>query len=70
MVGGATTCPSTVAGDADAARRGLDSFWTNQQPGGWDPLVLLAALHEHPPELGTAVVATYPRHPGSPRPRR
>ncbi|WP_035855625.1 TIGR03564 family F420-dependent LLM class oxidoreductase [Cryptosporangium arvum] len=59
-----TTSPAdVVAAAADAARRGLDSFWTNQLPGGWDPLALLAGLDERPPEIGTAIVATYPRHP-------
>ncbi|MDP9793972.1 F420-dependent oxidoreductase-like protein [Catenuloplanes nepalensis] len=52
-----------VAAAADAARRGLDSFWTGQMPGGWDPLTLLALLRERPAEVGTAVVLTYPRHP-------
>ena len=52
-----------VAAAADAARRGLDSFWTNQNPGRWDPLVLLATLGERPPETGTAILTTYPRHP-------
>ncbi|MDQ0376135.1 TIGR03564 family F420-dependent LLM class oxidoreductase [Amycolatopsis thermophila] len=45
-----------------AAARHLDSAWTNQQPGGWDPLALLPHV-DGPPELGTAVVPTYPRHP-------
>ncbi|MFG1925420.1 TIGR03564 family F420-dependent LLM class oxidoreductase [Cryptosporangium sp. NPDC048952] len=59
-----TTSPAeVVAAAADAARRGLDSFWVNQMPGGWDPLTLLALLDERPPEIGTAIVATYPRHP-------
>jgi F420-dependent oxidoreductase-like protein len=52
-----------VAAAADAARRGLASFWTNQNPGRWDPLVLLATLGERPPEMGTAILTTYPRHP-------
>ncbi|WP_290055721.1 LLM class flavin-dependent oxidoreductase [Amycolatopsis solani] len=52
-----------VAAAADAAERGLDSFWTNQNPGGWDPLTLLASLGRRPAEVGTAIVATYPRHP-------
>lgn len=52
-----------VAAAADAARRGLDSFWTNQNPGRWDPLTLLATLGERPPEMGTAILTTYPRHP-------
>lgn len=55
--------PDVVAAAADAARRGLDSFWTNQNPGRWDPLVLLATLGERPPEMGTAILTTYPRHP-------
>jgi 5,10-methylenetetrahydromethanopterin reductase len=41
----------------------FDSAWTNQHPGGWDPLTVLATLDGGPPELGTAVVLTYPRHP-------
>ncbi|GAB7036554.1 MULTISPECIES: LLM class flavin-dependent oxidoreductase [Catenuloplanes] len=59
----AATPADTVAAAADAARRGLDSFWTNQMAGGWDPLTLLAGLRERPAEIGTAVVLTYPRHP-------
>jgi F420-dependent oxidoreductase-like protein len=47
---------------ASAAGR-FDSAWTNQQPGGWDPLTVLGSLTGGPPELGTAVVPTYPRHP-------
>lgn len=47
---------------AKAAAR-FDSAWTNQHPGGWDPLTVLATLDGEPPELGTAVVPTYPRHP-------
>ncbi|HEX6344953.1 TIGR03564 family F420-dependent LLM class oxidoreductase [Umezawaea sp.] len=50
-------------GAADAAARGLHGAWTNQQPGGWDPLTVLSALPDGPAELGTAVVPTYPRHP-------
>lgn len=46
---------------ADA--RGLDSVWTNQLPGGWDPLTALAGMGDGPAELGTAVVPTHPRHP-------
>lgn len=46
-----------------AAARGFDSVWTNQYPGGWDPLTMLAAMGDGPGELGTAVVPTYPRHP-------
>ena len=46
---------------ADA--RGLDSVWTNQLPGGWDPLTVLAGMGDGPAELGTAVVPTHPRHP-------
>ncbi|WNV88104.1 TIGR03564 family F420-dependent LLM class oxidoreductase [Umezawaea sp. Da 62-37] len=57
------TPAEVAAAAADAARRGLDSFWTNQSPGGWDPLMLLATLGERPPEIGTAILATYPRHP-------
>lgn len=45
------------------AARGFDTAWTNQHPGGWDPLTLLATVEGGPPELGTAVVPTYPRHP-------
>jgi 5,10-methylenetetrahydromethanopterin reductase len=49
---------------ADVAARGLDSAWTNQVPGGWDPLGILGPFgHEGPAELGTAIVPTYPRHP-------
>jgi 5,10-methylenetetrahydromethanopterin reductase len=47
---------------ATAASR-FDSAWTNQAPGGWDPLTVLGALDGGPGELGTAVVPTYPRHP-------
>lgn len=52
-----------AAAAADAADRGLDSFWMNQNPGGWDPLTLLASLGRRPAEVGTAILATYPRHP-------
>jgi 5,10-methylenetetrahydromethanopterin reductase len=49
---------------ADAAARGLDSAWTNQAPGGWDPLGILGTFgSQGPAELGTAIVPTYPRHP-------
>ncbi|MEU8355788.1 LLM class flavin-dependent oxidoreductase [Nonomuraea sp. NPDC048882] len=58
-----TSPAEVVAAAADAAERGLDSFWTNQNPGGWDPLTLLASLGRRPAEVGTAIVATYPRHP-------
>jgi 5,10-methylenetetrahydromethanopterin reductase len=63
---GLITPPSpadVVAAAADAGERGLDSFWTNQNPGGWDPLTLLASLGRRPAAVGTAIVATYPRHP-------
>ncbi|PRY38822.1 TIGR03564 family F420-dependent LLM class oxidoreductase [Umezawaea tangerina] len=60
---GPATPADVVEAAADAAHRGLDSFWTNQNPGGWDPLTLLATLGERPPEIGTSIVATYPRHP-------
>ena len=48
---------------ARIARLGLDSAWTNQHPGGWDPTTMLAAIGTAPAEVGTAVVPTYPRHP-------
>jgi len=49
---------------ADAAASGLDSAWTNQAPGSWDPLGVLGSFgQEGPAELGTAIVPTYPRHP-------
>lgn len=48
---------------AGAAGHGFDAAWTNQQPGGWDPLAVLAVMDDGPPELGTAIVPTYPRHP-------
>ncbi|ACU37883.1 TIGR03564 family F420-dependent LLM class oxidoreductase [Actinosynnema pretiosum subsp. pretiosum] len=41
----------------------VDGVWTNQMPGGWDPLALLAAHGPGALELGTAIVPTYPRHP-------
>lgn len=46
-----------------AAARGLDSAWISQHPGGWDPLSVLAGIGDGPPELGTSIVPTYPRHP-------
>jgi 5,10-methylenetetrahydromethanopterin reductase len=47
-----------------ATARGLDSVWTNQAPGGWDPLGVFGPLRtDGPAELGTAIVPTYPRHP-------
>ncbi|HEY6789747.1 MAG TPA: TIGR03564 family F420-dependent LLM class oxidoreductase [Trebonia sp.] len=62
------SAPDTVDGLAtrarDAAARGLDSVWTNQRPGGWDPLGILGTLRaDGPAEVGTAIVPTYPRHP-------
>ncbi|HEX6360260.1 TIGR03564 family F420-dependent LLM class oxidoreductase [Actinophytocola sp.] len=48
---------------AAVAARGLDSVWSNQHPGGWDPLTVLTGMGDGPAELGTAVVPTYPRHP-------
>ena len=60
------TAPDEVAGAvARAAEDGLDTVWTNQMPGLWYPLTLLAAAGRVAPgvELGTAVVPTYPRHP-------
>jgi len=48
---------------ADAAKLGLDSVWTNQQPAGLDPLVSLPFFGDGFAEVGTAVVPTYPRHP-------
>ncbi|GAA1963038.1 TIGR03564 family F420-dependent LLM class oxidoreductase [Amycolatopsis minnesotensis] len=61
---GINVTPSTdgIEGLTEAAR-GFDSAWTNQHPGGWDPLTLLTAVEGGPPELGTAIVPTYPRHP-------
>jgi 5,10-methylenetetrahydromethanopterin reductase len=58
--------PATVRDSvAEAGRRGLDSAWTNQLPGSWDPLTLLAGSDpaSGPAELGTAVALTGPRHP-------
>jgi 5,10-methylenetetrahydromethanopterin reductase len=69
-IGRLLTLPDTLGIDAlraqaaDAAARGLDSVWTNQAPGSWDPLGVLAPFgQEGPAELGTAIVPTYPRHP-------
>ena len=60
-----STAPHRVAEDvAAAALAGLDSVWTNQMPGHWDPLTLLAAAGPtRGVSLGTAIVPTYPRHP-------
>ena len=63
-----TSAPERIAEDVAAAvALGLDGFWTNQHPGGWDPLVLLAATGRVAAgtglELGTAIVPTFPRHP-------
>ena len=46
-----------------AAAANLDSVWTNQHPGGMDPLAVLTAMGDGPGEVGTAIVPTYPRHP-------
>lgn len=47
-----------------AAAKVFDSVWTNQHPGGMDPLAVLTAMGDDgPAELGTAIVPTYPRHP-------
>jgi 5,10-methylenetetrahydromethanopterin reductase len=69
-IGRLLTLPDTLDIDslraqaADAAARGLDSVWTNQAPGSWDPPGILGPFRrEGPAELGTAIVATYPRHP-------
>jgi len=63
-----TTKPERVGDDVAAAgRAGVDTVWTNQHPGGWDPLALLAATGRRAADaglaLGTAIVPTYPRHP-------
>ncbi|MEU6697281.1 TIGR03564 family F420-dependent LLM class oxidoreductase [Pseudonocardia sp. NPDC046786] len=52
---------------AAAGRRGLDAAWTNQLPGSWDPLALLAGAgpDRGPAELGTAVTLTAPVHPAA-----
>jgi F420-dependent oxidoreductase-like protein len=63
IAAGAVKVGDIVAEAADVAARGLDSAWTNQQPGAWDPLDLLGSMHDGPAELGTAIVPTYPRHP-------
>jgi 5,10-methylenetetrahydromethanopterin reductase len=56
--------PALRARAADTAASGLNSAWTNQALGGWDPLGVLGALgQDGPAELGTAIVPTYPRHP-------
>lgn len=60
---GALTVDEIQADARAAAARGLDSAWTNQAPGGWDPLAVLGTFGDGPDELGTAVVPTYPRHP-------
>lgn len=60
---GAETVADLIATAAKAKARGYHSAWTNQRPGGWDPVTVLAAMPDSPPELGTAVVPTYPRHP-------
>lgn len=62
-VGPQASTSELIASAAAAKARGLDSAWTNQQPGGWDPLTVLTALHDAPGELGTGIVPTYPRHP-------
>ncbi|WET76532.1 TIGR03564 family F420-dependent LLM class oxidoreductase [Amycolatopsis sp. QT-25] len=63
VTSGAFTAADLTAEAAKAKARGYHSAWTNQQPGGWDPIAVLAAMPDSPPELGTAVVPTYPRHP-------
>ena len=62
IASGAATVEQLKADAAAAIRSGVDSLWTNLQPGGWDPLTVLAAL---PGErgVGTAIVPTYPQHP-------
>lgn len=69
-IGRLLTLPDTLGIDtlraqaADAAASGLDSVWTNQAMGSWDPLGVLGPFgREGPAELGTAIVPTYPRHP-------
>lgn len=71
-IGRLLTLPETLPISAlreqasEAATRGLDGAWTNQAPGGWDPLAVLGSFGgEGPAELGTAVVPTYPRHPAA-----
>jgi 5,10-methylenetetrahydromethanopterin reductase len=69
-IGRLLTLPDTLgigtlrAQAAEAAATGLDSVWTNQAPGGWDPLGALGPFgQDGPAELGTAIVPTYLRHP-------
>ncbi|MCH6171175.1 TIGR03564 family F420-dependent LLM class oxidoreductase [Pseudonocardia alaniniphila] len=47
-----------------AAGSGFSSFWLGEH-GGWDPLTVFAAVGDRAPgiQLGTSVMATYPRHP-------
>src|ERR1039458_6915604 len=60
----AVTVDSLLARSKAVAARGMNSAWTNQQPGGWDPLGVFGPLRdEGPAELGTAIVPTYLRHP-------
>ncbi|MBN6041276.1 TIGR03564 family F420-dependent LLM class oxidoreductase [Amycolatopsis sp. 195334CR] len=60
---GDSSVADLIAEAAKAKARGYHSAWTNQRPGGMDPITLLAATADSPAELGTAVVPTYPRHP-------
>ena len=66
LLGQSPTAADLVAQARVAARLGFDSLWTNQHPGRWDPLGVLAALSGRDigvSEVGTAIVPTYPRHP-------
>jgi F420-dependent oxidoreductase-like protein len=63
LISSGETTPAQLQADAaTAAAKGIASVWTNQQPGGWDPLVALAPM-DGPREVGTAIVPTYPVHP-------
>ncbi|AXB43720.1 TIGR03564 family F420-dependent LLM class oxidoreductase [Amycolatopsis albispora] len=63
VTSGARGVADLIAEAAGIKARGYHSVWANQHPGGWDPIPVLAALPDAPPELATAVVPTYPRHP-------
>ncbi|TCK22141.1 TIGR03564 family F420-dependent LLM class oxidoreductase [Pseudonocardia endophytica] len=63
-IAGGRPLPDVLTAIEDAGAAGYAHVWPNET-GSWDPLTVLSALGGRAPdvELGTAVVATFPRHP-------
>ncbi|RZQ62600.1 TIGR03564 family F420-dependent LLM class oxidoreductase [Amycolatopsis suaedae] len=62
LINPAATAADMVDAIEAAERAGFPTAWTNQAPGQWDPLAVLAASRT-PLDVGTSVVPTQPRHP-------